>query len=225
MNKNRLAGNRPNVSTQKFLDIAEIKDDIVILKDGTVRAVLLVSSINFALKGEDEQNALIQAYISFLNTLGFPLQIVIQSRRLNIDQYLDKLLVLEKQQTNELMRRQIADYRSYLKELLDLGQIMTKKFYVVVSYSGTKDGPKKFWRMLTETFSPASTISLSNKKFARYKEMLFKRVDLVISGLSSLGLKSVPLDTQSLIELYYNTYNPELADVQKLTDVNNLRVE
>jgi len=216
---------KSGMATQSYLDIAEIKDDTVVLKDGSLKSVLLVSSINFALKGEDEQKAIIQGYVGFLNSLDFPLQIVIQSRKLNIDNYLEKLKKMEAEQQNEQLRLQIVNYISFLTELLDLGQIMTKKFYVVVSYSGTKDGPKKFWRMLTETFSPASTISLSNKKFARYKEMLFKRVDLVISGLSSLGLKSVPLDTQSLIELYYNTYNPELADVQKLTDVNNLRVE
>jgi len=91
MAQNKLAKKKPKFSTQQYLDIAEIHDDLVILRDGTVRAVLLVSSINFALKGEDEQNALIQAYISFLNSLDFPLQIVIQSRYLNIDRYLDKL--------------------------------------------------------------------------------------------------------------------------------------
>jgi len=225
MNKNRLAGNRPNVSTQKFLDIAEIKDDIVILKDGTVRAVLLVSSINFALKGEDEQNALIQAYISFLNTLGFPLQIVIQSRRLNIDQYLDKLLVLEKQQTNELMRRQIADYRSYLKELLDLGQIMTKKFYVTVPFMGIKKAKKKFIERLSETFRPAVAVTMSKKRYETYREELDKRINYIASGLGSIGLNAVQLDTQSLIELFYNAYNPEIVDFQKMQDVGKLRVE
>lgn len=212
-------------STQKFLSIAEIKDDVVVLRDGSVRTVLLVSSINFALKGEDEQNAIIQAYVSFLNSISFPLQIVIQSRNLNIDNYLTKLANLEKEQTNELLRMQIADYRSFLGELLELGQIMTKKFYVVVPFSGVKKEKKKFWEQLMDAFSPARTITLSRKNFEHYKEELMKRVDFVSSGLSSTGLSAVALDTQSLIELYYNTYNPEIAEAQKMADINQLRVE
>ena len=225
MKQNKLAGNKPTVSTQKYLDIAEIRDDIVILRDGTVRAVLLVSSINFALKGEDEQNALIQAYIGFLNTLGFPLQIVIQSRRLNIDKYLEKLKVLEKEQSNELMRKQIADYIAYLKELLDLGQIMTKKFYAVVPFMGIQKAKKKFLDRLTESFKPAVSVTMSKKRYATYREELDKRVNYIAGGLGSIGLKAIQLDTQSLIELFYNAYNPEIVDAQKMQDVNKLRVE
>jgi len=223
--KNKLAGAKPSQSTQKYLDIAEIKADTVVLRDGGVRAVLLASSINFALKGEDEQNAIIQAYVSFLNSLSFPLQIVIQSRNLNIDGYLVKLENLEKEQTNELLRLQIADYRAFLRDLLDLGEIMTKKFYVVVPYSGSNREKKKFWEMAMDAFSPTRAISLSQKKFNRSRDELMKRLDFVISGLSSIGLKAVPLDTQSLIELFYGTYNPEVVDAQKMVDVNKLRVE
>jgi hypothetical protein len=213
-----------NQATQNYLDIAEIKDDTVILKDGSVRSVLLVSSVNFALKGQDEQNALIQAYVSFLNSLNFPLQIVIQSRNLNIDGYLSKLKNIEKEQTNELLRRQIVDYIEFLQELLDLGQIMTKKFFVVVSFSGVSQEKKKFFSRLTDVLSPARVINLSKKRFENYKDELAKRVDYVASGLSSMSLKAVRLDTQSLIELYYNTYNPELAEVQRLTDISKVRV-
>ena len=225
MQKNKMAGAKPTQSTQRYLDIAEIKDDTVVLRDGGVRAVLLVSSINFALKGEDEQNAIIQAYVSFLNSLSWPLQIVIQSRNLNIDGYLTKLENLEKEQTNELLRLQIADYRAFLRDLLDLGEIMTKKFYVVVPYSGASKDKKKFWEMTLDAFSPARVINLSRKKFNRCRDELMKRLDFVIGGLSSIGLKAAPLDTQSLIELFYGTYNPEVVDSQKLVDVNKLRVE
>ena len=223
--KNKLAGNKPSQSTQKYLDIAEIKDDAVVLKDGSIRSVLLVSSINFALKGEDEQNAIIQSYVSFLNSLDFPLQIVVQSRNLNIDKYLKKLKDLEKEQTNELLRMQIADYRSFLSELLDIGQIMTKKFYMVVPYSGIKRNKKKFFEQVMDAFSPARSISLSRKKFEQYKEELAKRVDFVAGGLASIGLRAVQLDTQSLIELYYNSYNPELVETEKMKDINALRLE
>ena len=217
--------NKVNQATQNFLNIAEIKDDTVVLKDGGVRAVLLVSSVNFALKGQDEQNALIQAYVGFLNSINFPLQIVIQSRNLNIDGYLGKLKNIEKEQTNELLRRQIADYTDFLRELLDLGQIMTKKFFVAVPFSGVSQEKKKFFSQLADALSPARTISLSKKRFENYKDELDKRVDYVASGLSSMSLKTVRLDTQSLIELYYNTYNPELAEVQRLTDISKVRVD
>jgi hypothetical protein len=220
------SANKKNLpSTQQFLDIMEIRDDAAILKDGTLRAVILVSSVNFALKGEDEQNAIIQAYVSFLNTLDYPLQIVIQSRKLDIDGYLDRLKVAEKEQTNELLRMQIADYRKYIAELLELGDIMSKKFYVVVPYNPMSDKKKGFAPRLIESFMAPQVIKLKTEKFMRYSNELTQRVETIIGGLNSMGLSSIRLDTQSLIELFYNTYNPELAKEEKLVDINKLRIE
>ena len=113
MQSKNLQRSKPKVSTQSYLDIAEIRNDVVILKDGTLRAVVLVSSINFNLKSEDEQQAIIGSYTSFLNSFDYPLQIVIQSRRLKIDKYVAKLWEIEKTQQNELLRIQMADYRSF----------------------------------------------------------------------------------------------------------------
>ena len=224
MQSKKLAGNKPSVSTQKYLDIAEIKEDCVILKDGTLRVVLLASSLNFALKSEDEQNATIQAYVVFLNSLTFPIQIVIQSRKLNIDDYVVKLRKAEKEQTNELLRMQIADYRQYIKELVEMGEIMTKRFYVVVPYSSVEAGVKGFFTKLIEAFIPASVITLQKERFQKYRREIFQRVDHIVTGLYSIGLNVVVLDTQSLIELFYNTYNPTVAAQQKLVDVGKLRV-
>ena len=123
---NKLAGKKITSSTQQYLDIAEFREDTVIMRDGTLRAVLLVASINFALKSEDEQNAIIAAYVGFLNNLDFPLQIVIQSRELNIDNYLSFLKQKEKEQTNELLKIQTAEYLQYVGELISLGKIMNK---------------------------------------------------------------------------------------------------
>lgn len=212
-------------STQKYLLIQEMKDNCIVLRDGSLRAILLVSSINFALKGEDEQNAIISAYVSFLNNLNFPLQIVIQSRNLNINSYLAKLKELEKGQQNELLRMQIADYQSFLSELLELGQIMTKKFYVSVPYSGVKHDKKKFFEQAMEAFSPARIVRLSEKRFQKNREELFKRVEGVMGGLSSIGLSAQLLDTQGLIELFYDYYNPEIATAQKVADINELRID
>jgi hypothetical protein len=131
--KSKLVRKAPSVSTQQYLDILEIRDDTVILKNGSVLAVLLVSSINFALKSTEEQEAVIGAYVSFLNTIDYPLQIVIQSRRLDIDTYLDTLKTVEKQQQNELLKMQIKDYRQFVGELVQIADIMTKRFYMTVS--------------------------------------------------------------------------------------------
>ncbi|MFH0828900.1 MAG: hypothetical protein V1907_01840 [Candidatus Kerfeldbacteria bacterium] len=219
----KISHNAP--STQRFLDILEIKDDVVVLKDGSVRAVLLVSSINFDLKSEEEQNAVISSYVQFLNSIEFPLQIVMQSRKLNIDRYLEKLKELEKQQTNELLKSQTVEYLQYIQELVEIADIMTKRFYAVVPYTGSAMTTKKFMSRLVDAFSPTNVIHLKQKKFEEYRSELFKRVEFVMDGLGSAGLKSAILDTQSLIELYYNTYNPETSSQEHMVEVGKLQVE
>src|SRR3989344_6451266 len=146
--QNKLSKPKVGPSTVSFLDIVEVRDDCVVMRDGTLRGVLLCSSVNFALKSEDEQIATIQAYMQFLNAIDFPLQIVIQSRKLNIDGYLERLKALEKQQTNELMRVQIADYLDYVKELISLGEIMTKRFYMAAPYNPQADKRRDFFQRL-----------------------------------------------------------------------------
>lgn len=225
MQSKKLAGSKPGPSTQRFLDIAEIREDTVILKDGTLRAVLLISSINFALKSEEEQEAIIAGYVGFLNALEFPLQIVIQSRKLNIEGYINRLVESEKTQTNELLKAQIADYRAFIGELISLGEIMAKKFFVVVPYDPFTNKRKGFFSRLQEAFQPASAVRLKEKQFQDRKHDLESRVDNVASNLNSLGLQSVRLDTQTLIELYYSVYNPDVAETEKLADVGKLQVE
>ncbi|MCX6794442.1 MAG: hypothetical protein NTY31_00350 [Candidatus Falkowbacteria bacterium] len=219
------AKNKITVSTQQYLSIAEIKDNTVVMKDGTLRAVLLVSSINFALKSEDEQNAVIDAYVRFLNNLSFTLQIVIQSRELDIDNYLEYLKTKEKEQMNKLLKVQTADYIEYIKELTSLGKIMNKRFYVVVPYDPMTDKHKSFFSLLSEALRPATIIKLKDKTFKTYQEMLGRRIDSVVGGLESLGVAVARLDTQSLIELYYKTYNPDTAKNQELADLDKIRVE
>jgi len=220
-----LAKNKINISTQEYLNIAEIKDGTVVMKDGTLRAVLLVSSINFALKSEDEQNAVIDAYIRFLNNLNFTLQIVIQSRELDIDNYLEYLKVKEKEQINKLLKVQTAEYIEYIKDLTSLGQIMNKRFYVIVPYDPLTDKRKGFFSLISEAMRPATIIKLKEKTFRSYQEMLDRRVEAIAGGLESMGVAIARLDTQSLIELYYKTYNPETAKNQNLADLDKIRVE
>jgi hypothetical protein len=216
---------KPGPPTQRFLDIAEIRDDAVVLKDGTLRAVLMVSSVNFALKSRDEQQAMIQSYMQFLNGLEYPLQIVIQSRKMNIDRYIVALKEQEKTIPNELLKAQIRDYRSFIGELVELGEIMQKRFYVVVPYDPVTDKKTGFLSKLKTAVAPASVVKLNRKQFTDRRSELMQRSALVQSGLGGMGLQSVSLNTQGLIELYYTSYNPEIFDSQKLGDITKVRVE
>jgi hypothetical protein len=221
----KLARNKVSASTQQYLDISEIKENTIVLRDGTLRAVILVSSINFALKSEDEQNSIIAAYVGFLNNIDHPLQIVIQSRELDINNYLNNLKQKKKEQTNELLKMQTAEYIQYISELISIGKIMNKRFYVVVPYDPLSDKHKGFFSSLKEIFKPVSLVKMKEKVFLRRRKELSRRVDNIISGLSSMGVNAVELDTQSLIELFYNTYNPVVSSNQKLVDTNQLRLE
>ncbi|MBI2098944.1 hypothetical protein HYT45_00835 [Candidatus Uhrbacteria bacterium] len=225
MQNPKIVSSRPTTATQRYLDISEIKDDAVILKDGSLRVVLICSSINFALKSEDEQNALISAYVGFLNSLDFPIQVVVQSRRLNIEDYIERLKAVEKQQKNELLRVQIADYRTFIAELVSLGQIMSKRFYAVVPYSPLGNKRKGFFARFSEALSPALSVKLREERFQEKKKDMMLRVNQVISGLASMSVQAVQLDSQGLIELYYNVYNPDIFESQPLAELGQLRVE
>jgi len=213
-----------SASTQKHLSISEIKNDCVVLKNGSLCSVVLVSSINFALKSKEEQKAVIQNYVQFLNTLENPLQILIQSRPFNIKPYLSYLDAIKKKQHNELLKSQTADYIDFIKELVDLGEIMTRRFYIVVPYSPLGDRKRSFFARMSDIFKIATIVKHKQEKFEKYRENLFRRVDSIISSLGSMGLKAVPLDTQSLIELFYNTYNPSESENQPLGDLKKLRI-
>ncbi len=230
MTNNALAGSKPGVSAQKYLDISEIREDIVTLKDGTIRAVLAVSSINFALKSVDEQNAIVQGYMQFLNGLDFPIQVIIQSRKMNIDTYMRQLDANEKGQGSDLLKKQIRDYRDFIKQLVKMGDIMQKRFYVVIPYNPMVDkentgGQKQFGERLSDLFSPRIGIKLSEERFQKYKFELSLRVSQIIGGLSSMSLNAVQLDTQSLIELYYTVYNPDVFESQRMANLGELQVE
>jgi len=212
-------------STQKFLEIVEIKDNTLIMKDGSIRAVLLASSINFSLKSLEEQQAIINEYINFLNFLDFPLQIVVQSRKLNIDRYMAEVKEKEKQQTNELLRLQTAEYVQYIKELVELGEIMSKKFYLVVPYVPGDSKRENFLTKLIHALSPVTMIRLNQKTFDNYRQQLDSRIAKVVSSLSGMGVTTAQLETAALIELFYNTYNLDIYNQQKLTNLGEVQVE
>ena len=215
-----------HTSVQKFLPISEIRDDCVVLKDGSMRGVILISSINLALKSPDEQKSLIMSYRNFLNTLhSWSIQIVIQSRKIDVDNYLNSLIEKAKGQENELLRIQMKDYIEYISELVSIGQITTKKFYMVIPHSTSEDVSKGILEKVTGIFSAPTEIVSGRKKFGKQKELLGKKIDYVRSGLSSMNLTSAVLNTQSLIELYYNTYNPSIYEYEKMPNIDELKVE
>ncbi|EKD32796.1 MAG: hypothetical protein ACD_76C00145G0004 [uncultured bacterium] len=225
MQSKKLAKSKPGKPTQHYVDISEIREGVVVLKDGTMRAVILASSINFALKSADEQEAMIQAYMHFLNGLEHPLQIVVQSRRMNIEPYIISLQEARKKQKNELLKAQIEEYMAFIQELVSLGDIMEKRFYVVVPYDPKTDKKRNFFSRMSSALSPASVIRLKEKQFKTRKQQLMQRVFIAQEGLNSMGIVSEVLDTQTLIELYYSVYNPDLAQTQHLVDVNKIRVD
>ena len=222
MQSKKLAKPKPGPPTQHYLDISEIRDDMVILKDGTVRAVLLVSSINFALKSADEQEAIIQAYMTFLNSLEYPVQIVIQSRKMNIESYISALKERQRKTENDLLSTQILDYIGFVSELVELGQIMEKKFFVVLPYDPLTNKKKNFWTRFSQALSPVASAKLSQKQITDRIEQVSRRSDFIAGQLGSMGLQAVRLDTQSLIELYYNAYNPDMFATEKITNISQI---
>jgi len=196
-----------DVPTQQFLEVGEIREGIVILKNKTLRGVLAVSSINFALKSEEEQNAIIYQFQDFLNSLDFSLEVVVQSRRLNITGYLDKLRELEESQENKLLKAQTAGYRKFIEELIARGSIMSKSFFVVVPFipfeaATTKKGFLKK--------PPVPT--LTEEKFQRAKVQLWQRMEFISLGLRRCGLQCSPLGSPELIELFWSMHHPEEAE-------------
>lgn len=212
-------------STQKYIPMREIRNDTVIMRDGTLRAILLVSSINFFLKSDDEQKGIIQGYTQFLNSFDFPLQIVIQSRKFDPSKYLLQLEKLEAAQTNDLLKLQMSDYRQFVGELVQMGNIMDKKFFLVVPYDALGDTKRGFFKKMTSLFSAPLDILLKQEQFLERKHTLDQRVDNIMSGLQSLSINAERLDTQSLIEVFYAIYNPDTAPQEKLVELAKLQVE
>jgi len=195
-------------ATQQFVDIEEIKDGVVVLKNGGLRRVLMVSGVNFELKSEEEQNAIIYSYQNFLNSLDFSVQIVIHSRRLNIDAYLEKLKEKEEAETNELLKNQINEYVQFVNSFVAENEIMTKTFFIIVPYDVIqipKGGQKalRFIKPGAQTASQLTARSLEEKI-----RQLGQRTDQVLQGLTQIGLRAVPLNDEELVELFYNLYNP-----------------
>ncbi len=193
--------------TQQFLRLAEIRDDVIIMDNGTLRVVLAVSSTNFDLKSEEEQNALVYSYQRFLNSLEYHVQILMQSRKMDIAEYSEKLKVMMEKQTNELLRMQTQEYIEFIDRLVESANVMSKNFYVIVPYD-TSINPAAT-SIFSRLFGTGKTKAVTDREanLAAYKKQLDERANTVSAALSSSGLRVVKLNTDQLIELVYNSYN------------------
>lgn len=219
--RKRKKGNK--AATQRFVPISEIRNDTVILKKGGLRAVLEVEALNFNLKSETEQQGIISGYESFINTLTFPLQIVVRSTKVNIDPYISSIRDMANKQENELLREQTESYANFMEKIVEVADIMQKRFLIVVPLDDAEE--KK--SALSQFFSwvgiddSSSKVNHRRKYFLEKANKLKERVNLVESGLHNVGLRTKRLTTMELIDLYYKIYNPKSSQEQKLpTDLN-----
>ncbi len=205
-------------AAQDFVPIKEIRDGVVILKDGTLRMVLMASSVNLALKGADEQAAVLMQFQSFLNSLEFSTQIYIQSRRLDIRPYIARLEVRLHEETNDLLKIQIREYMGFIKTVTQSTNIMSKLFLIVVPYappksvtasasSGIGKGIGSFFGGKKEVKKPVLSQSALDA-FEEAKSQLEQRTGIISQGLSRTGVRVVLLGTEELSELYYHIFNP-----------------
>jgi hypothetical protein len=193
-------------ATQAFVPLKEVRDNIAVMRDGSLRAIIMASSINFALKSHDEQTAILAQFQSFLNTLDFSIQIVIESRRLNINPYLELLSSKEEVQDNDLMRVQLREYIEFIRTFTTEVDIMVKSFFVVVPYNPVALNLEKSINTLISR-QKAPVVS-TEMRFEENRTQLEQRVGVVESGLARLGVRTIPLGTDEIIELFYHLFNP-----------------
>lgn len=221
----------PN-STQNTLQIAEIRDGIVIMNDGSYRSVVMVKSINFDLMSPQEQEAVEYAYQGFLNSLYFPIQTFVRSQKVDLQPYIEKLDKIRTEHDNMLLALLMDDYIGYIDQLALQTNIMDKKFYVVIPYFPTIDvqkaltQSKNFFSGLGQLFNKSENhVVINEADLEKAKTELRNRVQAVLNGLLQCNIQGLPLDTQELIELYYDSYNPDTATRQQLKNFNQLTAE
>lgn len=221
----------PN-STQNALLIAEIRDGVVIMNDGSFRSVVMLKSINFDLMSQQEQEAIEYSYQHFLNSLYFPVQIFIRSQKVDLQPYIEKLDKIRTEHDNMLLALLMDDYIGYIDALSQQTNIMDKKFYIVIPYFPYQEDvkpltqSKNFFTGVGALFSKKeSHVVINEADLEKAKAELRNRVQSVLSGLRQCSVQGLPLDTHELIELYYDTYNPDTATRQQLKNYDELDVD
>jgi Fe2+ transport system protein B len=203
-------------STQQHLDIYDIDQDLLILKNGSARLVLEVTAVNFNLLSEVEQDAIIAAYSSLLNSLSFPIQVIVRSKRMDISLYLKKLEEVEKEQINHHLKKRIGSYRNYVEQLISKNEVLDKSFFIAIPYQET---------LLTSSENALKKIFSRRKRVILNKDAILKKAKVsleprrehLIKQLNKVGVRAQQLKTKELVELFYDIYNPDSAREQRLT--------
>lgn len=210
-----------NLPTQNLVEIEKIKDGVVYLKNGGLVQIMMVNGINFDLKSEDEQNAIIGGFQKFLNSLDFRTQFFIHSRKVNVQKYLDNITERKKSEQNELLKIQIDEYLSFIKSFVEQNAIISKNFFVVIPYNPTPEATKAASGImgmfkLGKSKPSKAEDQASSARTQENLEQLRNRAEGVIAGLEQMGLRSVPLEDDELTELFYNLYNPRLTEKEDI---------
>ncbi|HZS43239.1 MAG TPA: hypothetical protein VFA52_03425 [Candidatus Paceibacterota bacterium] len=204
----------PSKATQEFVPIKEIRDGVIVLKDGSLRSLIMTSSLNFALKSADEQNSIIFQFQNFLNSLNFSIQIFVQSRKLDIRPYIALLEQREKEQKIDLMKIQTHEYIEFIKNFTENTNIMTKSFFIVIPYTPAMLQAKKtIGGGFLKRKNPKEVAADNIQSFEEHRTQLEQRIDVVEQGLVRCGIRVVQLGTEELIELFYKIFNP--GDTEK----------
>jgi hypothetical protein len=215
---------KPKYSTLAFVEVSEIRDGVIILRENQLRAVLAVSSANFALKSNNEQEVIVNTFQGILNSLDFPMQILVQSRKLDLNPYVEKLKYLEDKQDNDLLRVKMQEYVEYIKQMSQEVNIMDKNFFVIIGYEPITLKEGIFGRFL-RALNPTRIIKQRQEEFIKNRKILMSRIEQVSSKMTALDLKINMLNTEQLITLMYNSYNPDTMESIRLSDVSALDIE
>lgn len=201
----------PNQTTKQLVQITDIRESVILLDNGSLRTVVEVSAINFELRSEEEQNAILQNFQQFLNSIDFPLQMVVHSRRFDIDDYLAFVQTTTATLTNELLKIQAGEYVTFVRELSTLANIMSKKFYIVIPfYLSEAPSARGILDSIKGVFKSAGAkpAAIPDEQLQTYKNQLLQRAELIFGGLVGIGLKARVLEQQELMNLFYGLYNP-----------------
>lgn len=223
----------PDSSTQRYLPFSWIKENILIMKDNSSRLIMKCSTINFLLKNTDEQDAIIMSFQRFLNSLDFPIQIIVRSKKLDIDSYLSNLNEKALKQTNPLLQNQTYEYIEYLRKLIEVAQIMKKEFYIVIPFDSEWNKSVKddsllwsfsgFWKSINQA-TDLLTIKTQLKSFSKMKKWLSWRANSITTWLENIWIKSIPLTKQELVTFLTDYYNPKLDSLNSIWNVENYNI-
>jgi len=225
----------PDTSTQRYLPFSQIRENVILMKDNSSRVVLKCSTINFLLKSTEEQDAIIMSFQRFLNSINFPIQIMVRSSKLDIDQYLQDLNTRAVKQKNPLLQNQTYEYIEYLKKLIEVAQIMKKDFYIIVPFDEVENESVRntsfiaplsdFWNSVFNNSVDVAKLRAQIQQFGKSKKGLFWRVNTVKTGLENMWIKANDLDKKELVKFLTDYYNPSMSGESLMkSDVSDYNV-